>query len=173
MVTRTEIDAYLEEACGKGIPYVEATDQASMMHGLAYILRQIEGTNSYKVNIGQTGPATSALRMALTRFAEQALTANETTDAMVDAAQGLMLKHDVNPYTRIGLASIIDAALEAQKIAHASDLEEAYMRGFMDSAQGYNGEHPHGVRSGYLNDDFFVERRKAAVEAIKTSRGKS
>lgn len=75
--TRAEIDAYLQEACGKGIPYAEATDHASMMHGLAYILRQIEGTSSYKVNIGQTGPATSSLRMALDHFARAALKGDE------------------------------------------------------------------------------------------------
>lgn len=73
--TREEIDAWLKANCGVGIPFKDATDNASMLHGLAYILRQIEGTNKYMVNIGQTGPATSALRMALDRFAVAALSA--------------------------------------------------------------------------------------------------
>ncbi len=72
--TREDIDAWLKANCGVGIPFKDATDNASMLHGLAYILRQIEGTNKYTVNIGQTGPATSALRMALDRFAVDALT---------------------------------------------------------------------------------------------------
>lgn len=71
--SREEIDAWLEANCGKGLPFKEATDQASMLHGLAYVLRQIESTNKYMVNIGQTGPAVSALRMALDHFARAAI----------------------------------------------------------------------------------------------------
>lgn len=74
-VDRQSIDAWLEKNCGVGIPYQNATDTASMLHGLAYVLRQIESTNRYMVNIGQTGPATSALRMALDHFALSALSA--------------------------------------------------------------------------------------------------
>lgn len=72
-VTREAIDTWLTANCGVGIPYNEATDLGSMLHGIAYILRQIEGTKTYKVNIGQVGPATSALRMALDHFATEAL----------------------------------------------------------------------------------------------------
>jgi hypothetical protein len=71
--TREELDNWLEANCGNGLPYGEATDQASMLHGLAYVLRQIEGTNRYMVNIGQTSSATSAIRMALDRFAAEAI----------------------------------------------------------------------------------------------------
>jgi len=71
--TREEIDAWLEANCGRGLPYADATDEPTMLHGLAYILRQIEGTNSYKVLIGQSGPATTALRMALDHFAADAI----------------------------------------------------------------------------------------------------
>jgi hypothetical protein len=71
--SRDAIDAWLSTHCGAGIPFKDARDEASMLHGLAYVLRQIEGTNKYTVNIGQTGPATSALRMALDHFAIRAL----------------------------------------------------------------------------------------------------
>lgn len=71
--SREDIDAWLKDNCGVGIPFKDATDSASMLHGLAYILRQIESTNKYMVYIGQTGPATSALLMALDRFAVEAL----------------------------------------------------------------------------------------------------
>lgn len=70
---REAIDAWLRANCGNGLPYGEAYDQASMLHGLAYVLRQIESTDSYKVNIGQCTSATSALRMALDHFAAAAL----------------------------------------------------------------------------------------------------
>lgn len=72
--TREEINAWLTANCGTGLPYSSATDQAGMLHGLAYILRQIEGTNNYDVRIGQTNAATSALRLALDHFAIAALT---------------------------------------------------------------------------------------------------
>lgn len=78
-VTREDMDAWLQANCGVGIPFREATDESSMMHGLAYILRQIESTRSYSVHIGQCGPATSALRMALDHFARAASAA--TTEA--------------------------------------------------------------------------------------------
>ena len=71
--TRDQIDAWLEANCGKGIPYGDATDQASMLHGLAYVLRQIESTDSYRPFIGQCNSATSSLRMALDHFAVTAL----------------------------------------------------------------------------------------------------
>lgn len=77
--TRDVIDNWLEANCGNGVPFAEATDQKTMLHGLAYILRQIEGTNRYMVNIGQTGPATSALRMALDHFAIAALSQPKET----------------------------------------------------------------------------------------------
>lgn len=67
------VEKWLEENCGRGIPHGEATDTASMLHGLAYILRQIEATDTYRPNIGQTVSATSALRMALRHFARAAL----------------------------------------------------------------------------------------------------
>lgn len=73
--TREQLDEWLRQNCGADIPHGEATDEASMLHGLAYVLRQIEGTSSYKVNIGQTVSARSALRMALDHFARKALTA--------------------------------------------------------------------------------------------------
>lgn len=71
--TREELNEWLTANCGRGLPYAVATDEATMLHGLAYILRQIEGTASYKVHIGQTMEARSALRMALDHFARQAL----------------------------------------------------------------------------------------------------
>jgi len=70
---REELSAWLTANCGIGIPYGPATDEASMLHGLAYVLRQIEGTNKYDVRIGQTNSATTALRMALDHFACAAL----------------------------------------------------------------------------------------------------
>jgi hypothetical protein len=71
--SRDEIDSWLEKHCGKGIPYGEASDDASMLHGLAYVLRRIESTDRYMVNIGQKSSAESALRMALDHFAVAAL----------------------------------------------------------------------------------------------------
>lgn len=71
--TREQMDEWLAANCGRGLPHGEAKDGVAMLHGLAYLLRQIEGTNSYKVNIGQCVSATSALRMALDHFAKQAL----------------------------------------------------------------------------------------------------
>lgn len=73
--TLEQMQDWLVANCGKGLPYGEAKDRAGMLHGLAYVLRQIEGTNSYKVNIGQCNSATSAIRMALEHFAREALTA--------------------------------------------------------------------------------------------------
>ncbi len=70
-----EIHAWLTENCGRGLPYDDATDLPSALHGLSYLLRQIEGTNSYKVHIGQAGPAASAIRWALYHFAQQAIEA--------------------------------------------------------------------------------------------------
>lgn len=46
-----------------------------MLHGLAYVLRQIEGTESYRPHIGQTTSARTALRLALDHFATEALNA--------------------------------------------------------------------------------------------------
>jgi len=68
-VEQEAIDAWLAQNCGTGLPYGEATDDAGMLHGLAYVLRQIEGTASYKVHIGQCNSATSAIRRALEHFA--------------------------------------------------------------------------------------------------------
>lgn len=70
---RAEIDAWLTENCGKGIPYADAVDLKTALHGLAYILRQVESTNSYKVFIGQCGPAMTALRWTLDHLARQAI----------------------------------------------------------------------------------------------------
>lgn len=72
-ISRVQLDAWLSENCGSGIPHGEATNEASMLHGLAYVLRQIESTDSYRPNIGQTNSATSALRMALDHFAAAAI----------------------------------------------------------------------------------------------------
>lgn len=74
---RATLDAWLEANCGVGVPYDDATDEAGMLHGLAYVLRQIEGTNKYMVNIGQTNSATTALRMALDHFARRALASTQ------------------------------------------------------------------------------------------------
>lgn len=71
--TEEQLGDWLVENCGKGIPHGEARDRAGMLHGLAYVLRQIEGTNSYTVHIGQCNSATSAIRMALNHFAREAL----------------------------------------------------------------------------------------------------
>lgn len=84
--TREELDAWLEANCGNGMPHGEATDTSSMLHGLAYILRQIEGTDRYMVNIGQTTSATSALRLALDRFAVEALSGIPATGSGETAA---------------------------------------------------------------------------------------
>jgi len=73
VVEQERIDAWLSANCGTGLPYVEATDDASMLHGLAYVLRQIEGNTSYKVHIGQSGPAASAIRRALEQHARAAI----------------------------------------------------------------------------------------------------
>jgi hypothetical protein len=67
------IDAWLSANCGTGVPYREATNLKTMLHGLAYVLRQIESSKTYKVSIGQVGSVTSALRMALSHFATVAL----------------------------------------------------------------------------------------------------
>lgn len=85
---REQLDAWLAENCGAGLPHGEATDESGMLHALAYILRQIEGTNSYYAHIGQTNSATSGLRMALDHFATEALAARRreaSTAELVEA----------------------------------------------------------------------------------------
>ena len=72
-LTREELDTWLRANCGSDIPFGDATDDKSMLHGLAYVLRQIERTDKYTVNIGQKSSATTALRMALDHFASQAI----------------------------------------------------------------------------------------------------
>lgn len=72
--TRQQMDEWLAANCGTGLPMGEATDEASMLHGLSYVLRQIEGTDSYRPHIGQVVAARSAIRMALDHFARAALT---------------------------------------------------------------------------------------------------
>jgi hypothetical protein len=88
--TLEQVEDWLVANCGKGVPHGVAKDRAGMLHGLAYVLRQIESTNSYKVHIGQCTEATSALRMALEHFARQALTtppARSYADGVEDAAK--------------------------------------------------------------------------------------
>lgn len=75
--SRGEMDAWLTANCGQGLPHGEANDVPSMLHGLAYILQQIEGTSTYRPHIGQTTAATSALRMALDHFARATLTGEQ------------------------------------------------------------------------------------------------
>ena len=71
--TRQELDEWLVHNCAAGIPYGDATDMSGALHGLAYVLRQIEGTSSYKVHIGQCNSATSSLRWALDFIARAAI----------------------------------------------------------------------------------------------------
>lgn len=92
-LTREQLDEWLEKNCGNGIPHGEATDTESMLHGLAYILRQIEGTDRYMVNIGQTTSARTALRMALDHFATTELARRSSPDReMVDEAADALVK---------------------------------------------------------------------------------
>lgn len=72
-ISRDELDVWLSENCGTGLPHGEAIDERSMLHGLAYVLRQIESTNSYRPHIGQCTAAKSALRLALDHFAASAI----------------------------------------------------------------------------------------------------
>lgn len=60
-----DVSAWLTENCGRGLPFADATDLPTALHGLAYTLRQIEGTNSYRPHIGQCGPASTSIRWAL------------------------------------------------------------------------------------------------------------
>jgi hypothetical protein len=71
--SRDELNAWLTDNCGRGLPFGEATDLPSALHGLAYVLRQIECSKTYKVNIGQCVSATTAIRWVLDYFAAQAL----------------------------------------------------------------------------------------------------
>lgn len=71
--SREQLDAWLEANCGRGVPFDKATNLQTALHGLSYILRQIESTNTYRPFIGQCGPATSSLRWALDHFALLAL----------------------------------------------------------------------------------------------------
>lgn len=61
----SEVHQWLTDNCGRGLPYVNATDLATALHGTAYVLGQIERTTKYMVNIGQSGPASSGLRYLL------------------------------------------------------------------------------------------------------------
>jgi hypothetical protein len=72
--SREQLDAWLTENCGIGLPHGEAETFEQMLHGLAYVHRQIACSRTYKVHIGQCVSAESALRMALDHFARQALT---------------------------------------------------------------------------------------------------
>lgn len=75
--TREQIDSWLTENCGKGLPHGDAHDEKTMLHGLSYVLRQIENEVTYRPRIGQTNSATSSLRMALDKFAIAALAGQE------------------------------------------------------------------------------------------------
>jgi len=86
--TREEIDAWLASHCGIGLPYKEALDEASMLHGLAYVLRQIGCAPGYKVNIGQIGPALTALQLALDHFAITALRARAQASSDTAKSEG-------------------------------------------------------------------------------------
>lgn len=77
---REQIDVWLEQNCGVGLPHEHANDLSTALHGLAYVLRQIESASTYKVFIGQTGPATSSIRWALDYFAAKAIEEQKRPD---------------------------------------------------------------------------------------------
>lgn len=74
---RETIDQWLTANCGKGLPHEDAHDLPTALHGLAYLLRQIESASTYKVFIGQVGPATSSLRWVLDYLAADAIQRGE------------------------------------------------------------------------------------------------
>ncbi len=74
--TKEQIHEWLVENCGRGLPYAEASDLPTALHGLSYVLRQIEGTSKYMVNIGQAGPASTSIRWILEHIAKDALIRN-------------------------------------------------------------------------------------------------
>lgn len=73
--SREEMNAWLTANCGCGLPYEKATDLNSALHGVSYVLRQIESTSKYTVHIGQCGPATTGLRWLLDYVARHELAA--------------------------------------------------------------------------------------------------
>lgn len=73
-VTRDACLVWLQNNCGAGLPYGEATGLKDALHGTAYVLRQIESSPRYEVNIGQCVSATTSLRWLLEYVARNELT---------------------------------------------------------------------------------------------------
>lgn len=73
-VTQGDISEWLVTNCGKGLPYREAIDLNSALHGAAYVLRQIEHSPRYEVNIGQHTSAATGIRWLLEYVARNELT---------------------------------------------------------------------------------------------------
>ena len=75
---REQVNAWLTEHCGRGLPYDIAHDLDSALHGAAYTVRQIEGTLKYTVHIGQSGPASSGIRWLMDYVAHNEITKGDT-----------------------------------------------------------------------------------------------
>lgn len=72
-VTREACLVWLQNNCGAGLPYNEAESLKDALHGTAYVLRQIESSPRYEVNIGQRISATTSLRWLLEYVARNEL----------------------------------------------------------------------------------------------------
>lgn len=53
--------------------WTEAKDAEQAAYGLAYILQQIQATNSYRPNIGQVNAATSSLEFAIRTLTRESI----------------------------------------------------------------------------------------------------
>lgn len=87
--SREAIEDWLVENCGRGLPYVTATDLPTALHGLAYTLRQIELSRTYRPHIGQQGPAASAIRWALEYIAAREMPRDSDEQPQAEDPKGL------------------------------------------------------------------------------------
>lgn len=94
--TPEQITDWLTENCGRGLPFDNATDLPTALHGLAYVLRQIEGTNTYRPMIGQTGPARSSIRWILEYVARHELNAEKQAIRFEHCAQMIAQGHNIS-----------------------------------------------------------------------------
>lgn len=123
--TQQAIDTWLSEHCGRGLPYENAHNLETALHGAAYTLGQIRGTDKYSVNIGQTGPASSGILWLLEYVARNEI-ALASAAALVPDANTSEARQASVPFVNDGILepAIADAALQAYDLALTEDAND-------------------------------------------------